>query len=110
MKPHLETGSHTPGPWEVGPMNGKPSVIYADDYDAPVIAQMAEWIPDAAKQQEANARLIAAAPELLEALQMAVECNVFDYHGGDAAQGRICDKCKAADAASAAIAKATGAA
>lgn len=98
-KPHLETGSHTPGPWEVGPMNGKPSVIYADDYDAPVIAQMAEWIPDAAKQQEANARLIAAAPELLQALQNLVS----DIDDGTVYGQRLAQ-------AHAAIAKATGAA
>jgi hypothetical protein len=52
---------------------------------------------------EANARLIAAAPDLLEALQAILPDAVGNHIGGPDTQARI-------DAARAAIAKATGSA
>ena len=60
--------AHTPGPWRVGdagatvfgPANGNPA--------PETIARMAPR-----KQYKANARLIAAAPELLEALRSIAE-------------------------------------
>jgi hypothetical protein len=54
---------HTPGPWHVG--EGRASIIvYASDGYA--IANAATYHPKE-RDLEANARLIAAAPELLEA-------------------------------------------
>ena len=56
----------TPGPWRaVGLELGNPGVMAADDYmvcDARVFNRRG-------RESEANARLIAAAPALLEALQ-----------------------------------------
>lgn len=46
---------HTPGPWAVHPKS--PTAVYQPEFEC--------WIP----QSEADARLIAAAPDLLEALQ-----------------------------------------
>lgn len=86
---------HTPGPWKVREdYAGAQSVVSADAF-------LARVGPPNTEQAEANARLIAAAPELLEALQgllAAVE------------QGTLPGSGKAQDAARAAIAKATGSA
>ena len=62
---------HTPGPWFV---NG-PWHIQADTKTAiPVIvAQITPLRSGDNEEREANARLIAAAPELLEALEEALE-------------------------------------
>lgn len=54
---------HTPGPWDVD--EGDKSTIYELDAANPI----AEVFSDrSAEENEANARLIAAAPELLDAL------------------------------------------
>lgn len=84
------TTKHTPGPWEMrGPCaSGRYSVIH----NGPLF-----YVGDAGEpgDGEANARLAAAAPELLEALQAIVE-NQGNLFPTDWANAR------------AAIAKATG--
>lgn len=52
----------TPGPWVVGGNEGNKLSVNADPYFVALV--------DEGDSQEANARLIAAAPELLEALQI----------------------------------------
>jgi len=61
------TTKHTPGPWHIGMKPGP--IIYG-----PSGEQVACLLPAMLDNQEnkANARLIAAAPALLEALQVAV--------------------------------------
>jgi hypothetical protein len=72
-----ELTQHTPGPWEV-------SELYADDEGQPELAIRAKingmvchpaavclQFPNMPGMQMANARLIAAAPELLAALKIA---------------------------------------
>lgn len=94
------SAAHTPGPWfedEAG--------ICADGYGAVAVARLPEeyfgYGEDAPESvlavHSANARLIAAAPELLEALVAVL--SDWDAHGG-----------AALTKAQAAIAKATGAA
>ena len=66
----MSNAKHTQGPWRVGGTEQR--VIFADNGD--VVARIACYgeqseTPEADK---ANARLIAAAPELLAALQWAV--------------------------------------
>lgn len=51
----------TPGPWFVGGNEGNKLSVNADQYFVALV--------DEGDSQEANTRLIAAAPELLEALQ-----------------------------------------
>lgn len=51
----------TPGPWSVGGNEGNKLSVNADPYFVALV--------DEGDSQEANACLIAAAPELLEALQ-----------------------------------------
>lgn len=109
------SAAHTPGPWEVfiddsgGPTSGWPLSIDAmNDPDKTVVRTGGQWPYewDAATSQReacANARLIAAAPELLEALDRLVNITAIlppsmDEPGSAIAQAR------------AAIAKATGAA
>lgn len=66
---------HTPGPWEIGPeCNGdKPEdaigVLGSDDY---IVADVWRDVEELAIRADANARLIAAAPELLEALKAVI--------------------------------------
>lgn len=77
---------HTPAPWKV---NG--TQVHADNKHESLIAD----VFDQNEACKANARLIAAAPELLEALEIALEAST---------QGR--DDKSWEDAAIAAIAKA----
>lgn len=62
---------HTPGPWHTG--NGNATrIIYAADGYAVADAKAYHGVPIA--QCEANAALIAAAPELLAACHYALDC------------------------------------
>jgi hypothetical protein len=71
----MKTDTHTQGPWHVGAGNGEGS-IFSDNGRTRLeiggttlysIAQITRGWNEA--EDEANARLIAAAPEMLEALQ-----------------------------------------
>jgi hypothetical protein len=61
---------HTPGPWK--------AVTYSGEFDQPLVTSNDGFIARlnsfSNRQHEANAKLIAAAPEMLEALQA-----VWDY-------------------------------
>jgi hypothetical protein len=116
--------AHTPGPWRISDVcedyhNADDTVMVVadqcDDEDEDIVVQVAECTirnsqaPHApgAKRANANARLIVAAPELLEALKHlkhAVAESVL-FNGA----GCTNDYLKAEKKAAAAIAKATGA-
>jgi hypothetical protein len=70
---------HTPGPWKVSmPLIKAPA--RGGYYELGGVAQVLgdKHVPDI-NEQEANARLIAAAPEMLEALKLISELdNCFD--------------------------------
>ena len=85
---------YTPGPWRIGtpPPNGEQTIGALNGLMVAVATTGVEM-----EVTEANARLIAAAPELLEALQSVLE-NCLDSEGLCAAHAK----------ARAAIAKATG--
>lgn len=82
--------THTPGPWHLGLKPGP--MIYGSD-----TSQVADLRGDLLDKSEAlaNARLIAAAPELLAALKLAVESlhKAFDYvpagHENTACRGNL---------------------
>lgn len=87
---------HTPGPWEIKPlrMNYKHRfyldlMIYAGDQ---FIATRRVMEPFEQEEAEANARLIAAAPDLLAALENAKEHLglLFYWDAGE----RFCGHCK----------------
>ena len=70
MKPKTQTHTHTPGPWILGKKIGiayYPGKIYAGDH-----IEIVE-VPTGDAKSDANARLIAAAPDLLAAAK-----EVFD--------------------------------
>jgi hypothetical protein len=74
----------TPGPWRIDP----DATFIGDRYvgtDSADIALMADWSIDLEPEQWANARLIAASPDLLQVANKA-----FDFLGGvdDAAEIR----------------------
>jgi hypothetical protein len=90
--------AHTPGPWEHDESGG----LVPGSHEWHVYANSApvgKRLP-AICDSEANARLIAAAPELLAALQLILD----DYDNGYDTVLQF----KAVDATRAAIAKATG--
>lgn len=70
---------HTPGPWHMGEGNGEGSIFKTGEGRMrfeqpggttlyPICAMVRGWND---QEDEANARLIAAAPEMLEALRLA---------------------------------------
>lgn len=72
-----QTGNHTPGPWKIegDPLSHRWFWLSTANLPAPLFEMKAVvGHPD---EISANARLIAAAPELLEALNEA-----FDFLGG----------------------------
>ena len=108
-----QEAAHTPGPWQIH-SDHDPFYIVGD-IDGPLennelnftgVANVCEWGKDEARHH-ANARLIAAAPELLSALQMIVRLRL--YRDDDAAYRIAQDAYEAHHIARAAIAKATGA-
>jgi hypothetical protein len=66
------TAQHTPGPWSYNRDEGgyHGHVISTGDY---IVCDLPDAGDGAAPHTEANARLIAAAPELLEAAQLAAK-------------------------------------
>ena len=96
----MTKAQHTPGPWKLaGYDKGKSiyeDVHFGNDKQDTICRLFFHEIPIADEQVRANARLIAAAPELLEALYDVMQCFVGD------------DENKVAQRARAAIAKATG--
>lgn len=96
---------HTPGPWKVG-FDGytirEDKGTHGGYYVANTAANQPDQMPENIRQRDkANARLIAAAPELLEALEMLMP--QYPSRG-------MCDEYDRAmwENAEAAIAKATG--
>lgn len=69
MKNENSMSKHTPGPWFV---NGPWSIQADTQTEIPVIvAQVTKLRSGSAEEREANAELLAAAPELLSALKNA---------------------------------------
>ncbi len=97
--------SHTPGPWHTGNIVGERYVFAADGY---AVADATVYHRNHDDQHIANARLIAAAPELLEALETMVAYSdklIADGHY-DYREPRVQELY---DMCAAVIAKATGA-
>ena len=104
---------HTPGPWEWSDKyrtsdnkRNTWSLLGKDGYGILSCDGDANSPQSLGASGEANARLIAAAPELLEALQMA---RTYMKYPRDASDALVTAHNKAIYAVDAAIAKATGA-
>lgn len=94
---------HTPGPWNFKPANASHKTRYISSPDD---SSGGNWIVANILHSDADARLIAAAPELLEALQALFEnCAMIHKNWGDGDNSRAADN--AIERARAAIAKAT---
>ncbi len=95
---------HTPGPWEVGPVDDTVVThVGVDGVRYEVAAIDGDYNqPETWPVMEANARLISAAPDMLAALK-AMDAALCD--GFETAAGRLAGR-KALIAARAAIAKA----
>jgi len=62
------THTHTSGPWYAVKLDASPDHAWAIDSELVEIARLSEWL-EHQTEAEANARLIASAPEMLEALR-----------------------------------------
>lgn len=76
-RPQETSASHTPGPWSVNTAHEDPQFQSVSDKDGRTIADIAyhkftETHYPLRAESEANARLIAAAPELLDAAKWAL--------------------------------------
>jgi hypothetical protein len=97
----MSAAKHTPGPWAYRSMAGYCTQI--DGADGHTICCFDEDPGDA------DAKLITAAPELLEALQEAVACGMVPTStANDGGPNRHSRQVRCADLIRAAIAKATG--
>lgn len=86
---------HTPGPWHVGDLDKNYQRIVCGEH-IEIATCWHHCVGSIEREMEANARLIAAAPDLLEACRYIVEA------------GETGDEMLAIENARAAIAKATG--
>lgn len=73
----------TPGPWQVDNAHHRPQITQSNNgwsgYNiAHIYAFAGPELPDRSSRTDANARLIAAAPEMAEALQMLHD-NIAEY-------------------------------
>ena len=66
----MNTHTHTPSPWHPVTLGASPDHAWAIDSELVEIARLSEW-PYNQAEAEANARLIASAPDLLAALKDA---------------------------------------
>ena len=102
-----ENAKHTPGPWVVRTIDQSLATVETQDGEY-IICNAAQLRGDDWKtehaERKANARLIAAAPELLDALQSIAECCNEDRTARDYASRQT----EIRGIARAAIAKATG--
>ena len=96
---------HTPGPWST---NCRTNDIYQQDNGLTVV-ELITYGSDAKKRFSANKLLIAAAPEMLEALKRAVELDMIPRSSAsDGGASKYSSHVKCADQIRSAIAKATG--
>lgn len=86
---------HTPGPWAY---NSEDQIIHLPNDFSKMIAQVRGWgwiqkLPNPEQIQDANGRLMAASPELLEALEMMIDRYTHLGKGGSTEmRGEAIDK------------------
>lgn len=112
IMPHEPKAKHTPGPWTLSfnqPASGYAHCWFIESSQGTVahVFQHAANPKTPNRNLDGNARLIAAAPALLEALQGLFEhCSMIHSQWGDGCNQKQADAAKAKGLA--AIAKATG--
>lgn len=95
---------HTPGPWQVIASTGTEVLALADGPDSVVVADTEFFGRTPTERQIADAHLIAAAPDLLAALERMLSVSGSHVTAGNAQ----CDTCLAVSQAMTAVAKARG--
>lgn len=65
---------HTPGPWKVLEIKNDKELMFIVKSDERMIGSFHGFYSDADDKLKADANLLAAAPEMLEALDYAQEC------------------------------------
>ena len=109
--------AHTPGPWRIGALEsydgytGQPfrNVWAGVDDEATVVARAIRSQGSMTNDVDADAMVISAAPELLEALMAAVDCGMVPTSSAkEGGASRHSRQVEVADMIRAAIAKATG--
>lgn len=93
--------NHTPGPWHLGVRPGP--MVYGSKGQQ-IADLLADLLPPG--ENQANARLIAAAPDMLQILQRILRAHESGNNGAFMGEAVLCDAF--AMEARAAIAKATG--
>jgi hypothetical protein len=93
------THTHTPKPWHIGKRSGNPAIYGKDG------TEVAEILHGLTPEWRANARLIAAAPELLAALIASLDYVVLKGAGMELSSEALNELCAGIRAA---IAKAEG--
>ncbi len=109
----LTESKYTPGPWKVTTdRHGRPTMVFSVSRGKGVAKTAwdgyAEQSDKEAAEEAANARLIAAAPDLLEALKKLLESEDLDIYPSSIECGYEFDAEKWAEAARAVVAKAEG--
>jgi len=102
---------HTPGPWEISPKNE--AIITGENGDVNIATMweafhLDERTGERVEEAYANARLIAAAPDLLEALENLVFLHTCEQEGIESGQPTPEEWYTAVNAAEKAIQKAKG--
>jgi hypothetical protein len=75
------TRQHTPGPWTVTPTSNPDREFGISDSESTIVCRLDHWRGKAEVTQDANAKLIAAAPELLAACQSVLSS--LEHHLAD---------------------------
>lgn len=82
-----DNAKHTPGPWHTEDSRNVPGIdMGLCDHNFQVVSEDGYWLANINKgilQDEANAKLIAAAPLLLESCQNLIKHLEFCYPGHD---------------------------
>jgi hypothetical protein len=92
--------THTPGPWKIDGRGYRPDTKNGGEF-VPIHAERGGWIADV-REPDANARLIAATPDLLAALKLALRWIDPDASPVPLSNREVCNRIRAA------IAKAEG--
>lgn len=90
--------SHTPGPWAVHPVRAQVDA-FATGVPEPICQFLWPTTVRSEAETEANAHLIAAAPELLAGLKIATDCacaNLCSHLGGTTYHSAECERIRAA--------------
>ena len=72
--------THTPGPWKIVPRTSQKGILMVESQHGLIACmESSKTRPVTYEKAEANAQLIAAAPDLLQALANIANCNMSNW-------------------------------